>query len=587
MRSTPMQTMRRLRGLRACALAAALGGCKSIEVTNTSDPDAERALSDPSAVEAVAAGAMRTWFNAYEGLLGAGTLSVMARTYSSSWNNANMNFYSSVDNPTASPAQWHRNSRPWQNDPAAAARTSVEWFWSGGANQVPVVYPGFYSALSSATDALFAIRERGVVIRNQGDTRRAEAVAALMQGAALMGLALNYDKALIVSEDIDFTNPDWPKLLEYSSRKAVRDAAVAKFVEAMTVANANTFSTPSGWTGGGASYSNTQIARIAATMAALTLAYYPRTPAENAQVDWVRVAQLASVGMSSGTPFDLVFIGDGCVAWCPEVLVWFNAMDTGRLSTRVATLLDPATQTDPWPFPNGNPQPNSLDRRLGDGSFGDEEMIEGFGNVPKTANGGTDFAWSAQGAVFRPDRGSYHQSNLAHIRYDASGTQSVNGIYGGYGASPVITAAQNDLIWAEALLRQSAPNAALAATLIDRTRVTRGGLPTASTAVGNIGSPDDGPCTSTGVKAKDGSPCSLWSMLLYEKEIELLGLGPAPFYEQRRLPLITTGASGRVVAGLFPGTPREMPVPAKELGVKLEALYTWGGTGAANSPPPP
>jgi hypothetical protein len=74
-------------------------------------------------------------------------------------------------------------------------------------------------------------------------------------------------------------------------------------------------------------------------------------------------------------------------------------------------------------------------------------------------------------------------------------------------------------------------------------------------------------------------------MLLYEKEIELLGLGAAPFYEQRRLPLITTGANGRLVAGLLPGTPREMPVPAKELGVGGEALYTWGG--AANPPNSP
>ena len=36
-------------------------------------------------------------------------------------------------------------------------------------------------------------------------------------------------------------------------------------------------------------------------------------------------------------------------------------------------------------------------------------------------------------------------------------------------------------------------------------------------------------------------------------------------------------------AGRFYGTPHEMPVPAKELGVKGQALYTWGGTGAANS----
>jgi hypothetical protein len=42
----------------------------------------------------------------------------------------------------------------------------------------------------------------------------------------------------------------------------------------------------------------------------------------------------------------------------------------------------------------------------------------------------------------------------------------------------------------------------------------------------------------------------------------------------------------RVIQGLVPGTPREMPVTYKELGVKGEALYTWGGT-TPNSPTPP
>jgi starch-binding outer membrane protein, SusD/RagB family len=576
-----MQTIRFVRALSAFAVAAALSGCKSLEVTNPNEPDAERALSDPSAVEAVAAGAMRTWFNAWEGLTAAGPLSAMARSYSSSWNNANMNFYSSIDNPTAPSAQWNRNSRGWQNDPAAAARTSVEWYWMGGPNQTgPVTFPGVYSALSSATDALIAIRKNDIVVRNEADTRRAEAIASLMQGASLMAIALNFDKGFVVDEESDLTT------LQYSNRKELRDAAVAKLEDAISVATANTFTTPQGWSGGGATYTNAQIARVARTMAAMTLAYYPRTAAENSQVDWTKVAQLASAGMggASGAPFNFVFIGDGCTAWCPEILVWFNFFDSGRLSTRVARLLDPATQTDPWPVPNGNAQPNSADRRMGDGSFGDAEMAEGFATVPKTANGGTDFAWTANGAVFRPDRGDYHQSNLAHVRYDQTGNHGASGMYGGFGPATTISAALNDLLWAEALLRRTPADPTTAAQMIDRTRVTRGGLPTATAAVALVGAPDDGPCMSNGLKSKDNTACSLWSMLLYEKEVELLGLGATPFWEQRRLPLIVS-ADGRHVAGLLPGTPREMPVPAKELGVKGEALYTWGGA-TPNSPPP-
>ena len=126
-----MRTMRLAHALGVVAVLAALSGsCKSLEIENPNEPNAATALSDPAAVEAVAAGAMRTWFNAWEGLTAAGPLSTMARSYSSSWNNANMNFYSSVDNGSAPSAQWNRNSRGWQNDPAAAGRTSVEWLWS-------------------------------------------------------------------------------------------------------------------------------------------------------------------------------------------------------------------------------------------------------------------------------------------------------------------------------------------------------------------------------------------------------------------------------------------------------------------------
>ena len=101
---------------------------------------------------------------------------------------------------------------------------------------------------------------------------------------------------------------------------------------------------------------------------------------------------------------------------------------------------------------------------------------------------------------------------------------------------------------------------------------------------------------TSGVLAKNGGACTLWSMLLYENELELLGLGPAPFYNQRHLPVVQatnweqigTGIYNgpRYIQGLLPGTPREMPVPYKELGVKGEPLYTYGGSNPAKGPVP-
>lgn len=510
--------------------AMLLAGCNSLDVENPNAPDASRALADPAAIEAVAGGTMRTWFNTWDGMEGGGPLVTMAQTYSASWNNYNMNFYSSIDTDGT------RNTRAYQNDLASAGRTTMIAYWEG-----------YYSAISSANDVLKAIRKNNLVISNAANTKRAETIAQLMQGAGLMGIALNYDKGYVIDENSDLA------ALEYKTRKEVRDAAVAALEKAATLAAANTFTTPSGWTNG-TSYSNVQIAQIARTMAAMTLAYYPRTAAENDQVDWGKVSQLASQGISSGTAFDFNFTGDGCNTWCHEILYWFNAFDGGRVSTRVGAILDPATQRHPYPA-GGNPQPNSPDKRLGDGSFGpdDEDFAGYFGTNPKTANGGTDFVYSRE-EIFRPDRGMYHQSNIGHVRYDKSGEQSPNAIYGGFGAAPIISRHQNDLLWAEAELRRSGGNLATAAGLINKTRVDRGGLSAATAGEG---------------------AASLITKLIYEQEIELLGLGPVSYYQRRRVP-----------NGLLAGTPREMPVPAKELGVKGQAFYTFGGTGAANSTAP-
>lgn len=512
--------------------ALVLAACNSLDVENPNAPDARRALADPSAIEAVAGGTLRTWFNTYDGMEGGGPLVTMARSYSASWNNFNMNFYSSID------ADGTRNTREYKNDQASAERTTINAYWQG-----------YYTTLSSAVDVLTAIRKNNLVITNPANTKRAETIAVLMRAASLMGIALNYDKGYVIDESTDLA------ALAYKTRKEVRDAAVAGFTEAATLATANTFTTPAAWTNG-IGYSNVQIAAIARTMAAMTLAYYPRTTAEADLVDWNQVTTLASQGISAGaSKFDFVFTGDGCSSWCHEILYWFNGIDGGRVSTRVANLLDPVTQRTPYPD-GGNAQPNSADRRLGDGSFGpnDAGFVSGFGTVPRTARGGTDFAYSRD-EIFRPARGMYHQSNIGHMRYDRSGEQSPNAIYGGYGPAPIISTNQNDLLWAEGELRRTGGSLAIAASLINNSRVTRGGLTPATAGEGQA---------------------SLLAKLRYEQEIELIGLGPVPYYLARRN-----------VNGLLAGTPREMPVPAKELAVKGETFYTFGGSGPANSPTPP
>jgi len=544
-----MSTIKRIpEGLGLMLALVLAGGCETLNVGNPNAPDTKRALGDPATVQSIAAGALRTWFNVSQHMDPDGILITQANSHTASWNNWQIRFYTGCTNPPGGTCGTSGGTYPrleWQNDLAAAERTQIEKYWYG-----------YYSALSSATDVVKAIRTSGIVISDAATTKMVETMAVLVQGLALSGLALNYDKAFIVDENTPLDANGSP-IVSFSGRTAVRDAALAKFDAAVTLATANIFTVPDAFFNGvGVSYDNTKIAQIANTMAARTLAYFPRSAAENtnsAVVDWARVATYASAGISSGTPFDLVFKHDGCINYCDYLKIWSNDMGTMRVHTRVAHLMDPATQPDPWnATTNRQPQwgVTSFDKRLGDGTYGTNPFAKDVTETPPaTGNAGTDYAWSFDGEIFPAARGAWHQSAIGQIRYITLSDIDPNGTANGFGPSPIVLAAENDLIWAEGLIRRTTQDLATAAQKINNTRVTRGGLAPAAAADGQA---------------------VLLQKLQYEQDVELPGSNVAPYYNQRR------------IDGLEPLTAHEMPVPAKELGVLLLPFYTWGG---ASNPP--
>jgi hypothetical protein len=216
-----------------------------------------------------------------------------------------------------------------------------------------------------------------------------------------------------------------------------------------------------------------------------------------------------------------------------------------RVDTRLASILA-TNHRHPWPEPSGNPCPTiSADRRVGDGSYGPSDDYNGYSTKAATANAGTDFACSGV-AIFPPARGQYHQSNLQHIRYQhlAYRGENLPG-FDATGQDPFYTRQMNDLLWAEGLIR-SGGSKVLAAQKINNSRVNRGGLP-----------------PLTGAE----SDAALLAALQYEQEIEFMGQGPTTFFNRRR------------IDGLIAGTPRQMPVPAKELDVLRREIYSFGGPG--------
>src|SRR2546426_12332461 len=368
-------------------------------------------------------------------------------------------------------------------------------------------------------------------------------MALLVQGLSLGGLALNYDHGFIVDYNTDLA------AIQFHTAADLRDTALAKLDTVIAYAGAATWTaTANGFFGPGVTYSNTQIARIANTMAARTLAYFPRNATQNAAVDWARVVSYASNGISSGTPFALVIHQDGCITWCDYLKVWSNDVTTMRVHTRVAHLMDPASQPDPWNYV-ANAQPSSADKRLGNGAYrGGAAYANAVGIVDSSqanplldpVNGGTDYVWTGNKEFGNKSRGAWHQSAIGQGRYDSfpgcndnpQQTLSPGDLVG-----PAVLAAENDLIWAEGLIRSGGSGAA---ALIDKTRVGRGGL-----------------APSAGTLAD----------LQYEQDVELLGSSDAVFYNQRR--------------GGPPGanTPPQKAHPAAKAGGLGPQVVTGGGGG--------
>jgi hypothetical protein len=532
--------MKRLWSLTALAAALLAGGCSDLEVQNPNAPDAKRAFVDPSGLTQLLGGAVRTWVETRGGYFSSLVLTAMADNYTASWNNAALRYYSSVGSECPSRCGWNNSATA----PEAAGGPNVEGPWYG-----------YYTVLSSATDIIRAIDgglcfDTNCTVDNTKTTLN-KTIAKMLQGMALAGIALNYDQGFIVDETTDLSNVAG---LPFSPRLEVRDAAIKKFDEAYTEAGLKTWTTPPEFHGVGAgrTYTNTQIRQLIRTMQAELLALYPRNSAENAQVAWAQVATYASQGVSSGSAFNWEYYvdpsrnanSDDPPGPLDYEKTWGNSIGTMRVDTRVAAMIT-TNHKDPWPeAQGGNPCPTiSADKRVGDGSWGPADDFNGYATKAATANAGTDFACSGV-AIFSAARGQYHQSNLAHIRYNylAYTSEALPGSTSN-GQDPLYTIQMNDLLWAEGLIRGGG-NKLLGAQKINNSRVGRGGL-----------------STLTGLE----SDAALLSALQYEQEIEFMGQGGTPFYNRRR------------IDGLQLGTPRQMPVPAKELDVLVREIYTFGG----------
>ena len=199
-----------------------------------------------------------------------------------------------------------------------------------------------------------------------------------------------------------------------------------------------------------------------------------------------------------------------------------------------------------------------VDLRMGDGCFdagtGADDLF-GLGECKATPRSGTDYMWSPV-AIQIPGRGSFHQSNIGYVKEHCLAAFFPD-CPSGAGRIPIFTKSYNDLLWAEGLIRSNGSRA-LAAEKINNSRVGRGGLPPVV-----AGDPD----------------LTLLRAMIYEQDIEGFTSAPAPYFNRRRYTSAAQVALPEAFTRLWPETPRQMPVPAKDLQLLKLEIYSFGGAG--------
>lgn len=488
------------------AAMLSFAACTELDVTNPNNPDIDRALASPADVAKIAKSSVNSWFLAstyYEPYL---MLQVTADAATANFGNFGMRFNNL--------------------EPRIAYNNS-----SAGSDAAVTVRPwdDNFGALGAANDALRAVAG-GLVIPGADGTEKTRAAGLFAQAGALTNLALLFDKSFVVTEATDLTKA--PELVAYT---VVRDSALKKWDDLIALTQGKTWT----WDGDVMPLSvpatAANINRIANTMAARTLMLSARTGTENTATNWARVLTYANKGITGTGLADIDFavIGDGANNWYNGIILYGNLDSWNRVDQRLINRMAPNV---PVKYNGTNVAPVSTDLRLGSANL----PCTGA-NQPNACLVGvtTDYVYLAT-VIGDPARGIFMQSPYYHRRWRDVSFAVPNASQSGR-FIPYVLAAENDLMIAEALVRTNG-DLARAATLVNKTRVTRGGFaPVAATSA------------------------ALLAAISYERDIELLNTNGVSFFDGRRL------------EQLQPGTIRQLPIPAKELETLGLPIYTFGG----------
>ncbi len=394
----------------------------------------------------------------------------------------------------------------------------------------PVLIPqaswwyGLYQGVPTVNDVVNRIQNEDarVVIDGQDYTSSTLAHGYLLQGILFGHLAMLYDKAFLMDEHTDVTNYGF----EYTAYPAIKAYALSRIDQAIAICDTASFTDPVEMMPG-VSFTNESLSRFANAMGARILAYAARSAEETQAVDWAKVMNYARNGITEDFLVSLEAGWEGLVINRDAFGYHQLALNWGwvRVHQRLLHMMAPddPNAVYPWPFGVSSLGPIvSPDQRF-------DEYFEFNETIP--------WAGSASSK-------GYHI--LTHYSL-----QRFRDLYDqGVGSVNYYTKNENDYYLAEADLQLN-QNIAEAVAIINSTRVDKGGLPPAE-----VSEP----------------VAELKKKLYYERLVETLMTFPAGSYFDRRR---TDVAEFQ----LYPGTVRQLPVPAQELNLHGTPNYTFGGVG--------
>lgn len=518
-------TTRLLRSSLTLVAVAFAAACNpDLNVTNPNNPDITRVLAEPEDVVSLASGSVYSWYMGASFYRPSMALQVTADAATANFGNFGMRFNN------VEPRIPFNNTGTCTS---AGQDVCVAWNpWSAA-----------YGAIGAANGAKGAI-DGGIALPGDvSDQEKVMSTILFTQAASLTQVGLLFDRGFVVTAPVAGT---LPTLKPYGE---VIDSAMVIWDELIALTNGKTWEWEAGWFPFADAPGNVMTApllnRVANTMAARALVLSARNPTENAATDWARVLTYADKGITGTGLTDIDFgIIDDYNIWYDLTKNYGNFDSWTRVDQRLINRMDPDI---PSRFTAIGDQPVTTpnDNRLAAGNIADcgnandiEDCIAGINN---------DYI-DVRSVIGSASRGIFMQSTFYHRRWrenSFSVDETVN-----IGREAVyILAAENDLMIAEALVRTNT-DLPRAAALINKTRVTRGGL--------------------TALTGAEGTP-ALLDAIDYERDVELLNTSGIVTFADRR----------RFSTNWFnPGTMRHLPIPAQELGTLGLPLYSFGGVGA-------